>query len=41
MVDDVRTTGATARAAAAALRRAGALRVVAVSLAAAREPNND
>lgn len=41
MVDDVRTTGATARAAAAALRNGGALRVVAVSLAAAREPNDD
>jgi predicted amidophosphoribosyltransferase len=39
MVDDVRTTGATARAAAAALRDGGAVRVVAVSLAAARDPN--
>lgn len=39
MVDDVRTTGATARAAAAVLREAGAARVVAVSLAAAHDPN--
>ena len=39
LVDDVRTTGATARAAAAALRDGGAVRVVAVSLAAARDPN--
>jgi predicted amidophosphoribosyltransferase len=39
MVDDVRTTGATARAAAAALQSAGAARVVAVSLAAVRDPD--
>ena len=38
-VDDVRTTGATARSAAAALRGGGARRVVVVSLAAARDPN--
>jgi predicted amidophosphoribosyltransferase len=39
MVDDVRTTGATARAAATALRQAGAIRVVVVTLAAVRDPN--
>ena len=33
LVDDVRTTGATARAAAAALREAGALRVLVLTLA--------
>jgi predicted amidophosphoribosyltransferase len=39
MVDDVRTTGATAGAAATALRRAGAHRVLVVSLAVVRNPN--
>jgi predicted amidophosphoribosyltransferase len=39
MVDDVRTTGATARAAATALRGAGATRVVVVTLAAVRNTN--
>jgi predicted amidophosphoribosyltransferase len=39
MVDDVRTTGATAGAAAAALREAGAARVLAITLAAVRNPN--
>jgi len=39
MVDDVRTTGATARAAAVALRSAGARRVLVITLAAVRNPN--
>jgi adenine/guanine phosphoribosyltransferase-like PRPP-binding protein len=39
MVDDVRTTGATAGAAATALREAGAARVLAITLAAVRNPN--
>jgi predicted amidophosphoribosyltransferase len=39
MVDDVRTTGATAKAAAAALREAGARRVLVITLAAVRNPN--
>jgi predicted amidophosphoribosyltransferase len=39
MVDDVRTTGSTARAAATALREAGASRVLAITLAAVRDPN--
>jgi predicted amidophosphoribosyltransferase len=39
MVDDVRTTGATARAAAATLQTAGAHRVLVVSLAVVRHPN--
>jgi predicted amidophosphoribosyltransferase len=39
MVDDVRTTGATATAAAAALRDAGARRILVITLAAVRNPN--
>jgi predicted amidophosphoribosyltransferase len=39
MVDDVRTTGATARAAASALQDAGARRVVVITLAAVRNTN--
>lgn len=41
LVDDVRTTGGTVRAAATALRRGGAQRVIVVTLAAVDDPRGD